>query len=140
MREKDAECQNGIKCINIKVGADDDFAVKNIGNPLLAIARTGKIARNRYAYLKDKEKIQQSTSNQRNSNDWIELRKNMITASNFGTVVKEERLAAKLRYRLGIDDAPNVRPRRLRGERRAVTARSAHKSTLTTPQNFKSVN
>ncbi|CAH2100194.1 unnamed protein product [Euphydryas editha] len=38
----------------------------------------------------DKEKIQVSTINQRDSDDWVELRKNMLTASNFGLVVKKK--------------------------------------------------
>lgn len=43
----------------------------------------------------DKEKIQLSTINQRDSDDWIELRKNMITASNFGLVVKRRENTSK---------------------------------------------
>lgn len=43
----------------------------------------------------DKEKIQQSTINQRDSNSWLEIRKNMITASNFGIVVKRRENSSK---------------------------------------------
>ncbi|GBP90192.1 hypothetical protein EVAR_64174_1 [Eumeta japonica] len=57
----------------------------------------------------DKEKIQQSTSNQRNSNDWIELRKNMITASNFGTVVKRRETSSKAKLVQNILYKSNLR-------------------------------
>lgn len=43
----------------------------------------------------DKEKIQVSTKNQRDSDDWVELRKNMLTASNFGLVVKRRENTSK---------------------------------------------
>ncbi|GBP33918.1 hypothetical protein EVAR_23264_1 [Eumeta japonica] len=68
----------------------------------------------------DKEKIQQSTSNQRNSNDWIELRKNMITASNFGTVdlalrsprydTDSELTTRRTCDRAGCEGAPAIQP------------------------------
>ncbi|GBP12606.1 hypothetical protein EVAR_10265_1 [Eumeta japonica] len=57
----------------------------------------------------DKEKIQQSTSNQRNSNDWIELRKNMVTASNFGTVVKRRKTSSKAKFVQNISYKSNLR-------------------------------
>lgn len=43
----------------------------------------------------DKRKILISTINQRDSSDWIELRKNMLTASNFGLVVKRRENTSK---------------------------------------------
>ncbi|KAJ8732007.1 hypothetical protein PYW08_014737 [Mythimna loreyi] len=43
----------------------------------------------------DKDKIQKSTIDQRESSDWLDLRKNMLTASNFGVVVKRRESSSK---------------------------------------------
>ena len=43
----------------------------------------------------DKDKIQQSTIEQRESSEWLDLRKNMLTASNFGVVVKRRESSSK---------------------------------------------
>lgn len=43
----------------------------------------------------NKDKIQQSTINQRDSESWLEIRKNMITASNFGIVIKRRENSSK---------------------------------------------
>ncbi|CAH2092528.1 unnamed protein product [Euphydryas editha] len=54
-----------------------------------------KFLQNLKQLTSDKEKIQVSTINQRDSDDWVELRKNMLTASNFGLVVKRRHNTSK---------------------------------------------
>ncbi|XP_045484036.1 uncharacterized protein LOC123689155 isoform X1 [Pieris rapae] len=82
------------KCHTVQHDYGDQSTTPDMGPDELIKAKESFLE-NLRELTADKEKIQKSTIHQRDSNDWLELRKNMLTASNFGIVVKRRENSSK---------------------------------------------